>query len=264
MIPNVNFKSIGQFTSQGEWIHPESTRLSWEFIYMCEGEGYFSVGNERIDASVGDMVIFPAGIPHGGYKVSQKRVSFIWMHLFALDGASVDFLSELPLVLRSVDSTQLPLTLRQLLHRASHTAYPSEMNDVTAALVAMEYSVWADFCGAGGGNAPLVNRVKEWIRINSEKPLSVSEVARAFSYNEDYLTRYFVKKTGVSLKKYIDQSRMNLLRTRLMTTDMTLKSIAAEGGFEDYKGFLKFFCYHEGISPTEFRKSCYMTRTNNK
>jgi len=264
MIPNLKFKSAGHFVSQNPWRHPTVTLASWEFVYMTHGVAYLFVGDEQIELCEGDIALFPAGVIHGGYRDSAERVSFLWFHVFANDTDAAEYLTALPHCLHSVKSAQIPMMMRQLLHRANHAIYPPEMNDMTAQQIAMEYYLWSGEGREFGERTGLINKIREWIRINSDIKITVSSLAEEFSYNEDYITRYFSKKTGISLKSYIDGARMNLLRTKLLTTDLPLKKIASESGFEDYKAFLKFFTYHEGITPTEFRESCYMTRRNNK
>ena len=46
--------------------------------------------------------------------------------------------------------------------------------------------------------------------------------------------------------------------------DYSLAEIADETGFTDYKLFLKFFRYHAGCTPSEFRKVYYAGHTNNR
>ena len=131
---------------------------------------------------------------------------------------------------------------------------------MAATLLFAEYEVFSkENSNSGDG---LVNRMQEWVRINSEKSIGVAEVAEEFGYNVDYAARIFKKRTGISLKEFINDMRMNFLRNQLHSTDLPLKRIASDSGFEDYKSFLKFFTYHEGVTPTEFRKSCYMTHKN--
>ena len=97
-----------------------------------------------------------------------------------------------------------------------------------------------------------------------ERAIRVGEIAYALGYNPDYLARVFKKRTGDSIKAYIDDIKMNFIRNQLLSTDLPLERIALDFGFEDYKAFLKFLTYHEGITPTEFRESCYMTHKNNR
>lgn len=42
-----------------------------------------------------------------------------------------------------------------------------------------------------------------------------------------------------------------------------MQEIAAKSGFSDYKLFLKYFRYHEGVTPSEFRSAYYKIHTNN-
>ena len=103
----------------------------------------------------------------------------------------------------------------------------------------------------------IVNRAAEWIRSNSNLPLKATDASEHFGCNTDYLSRLFRKQYGKSLKQYIDFSRMDYIKKQLLNYDQqlsagALKKIASECGFEDYKSFLKYFKYHEKITPTEF------------
>ena len=57
---------------------------------------------------------------------------------------------------------------------------------------------------------------------------------------------------------------MTHIKRLLLETEHTLAEVADMSGFTDYKLFLKFFRYHEGMTPTEFRKVYYSQHTNNR
>ena len=261
MIKNLKFKSAGHFSTKEKWRHPRPAVSSWEMIYMIEGEAHLFEGEDRFSVSAGDAVLLSSGVEHGGFEFSYSPTSFFWVHVTA-DGEASSALSELPRIMRSADMTQIPVLARQLLHRANHPAYTSEIKDLAATLLFSEYEVFAVENADGGDN--LVNGIREWVRINSEKPLRVADIADELGYNVDYLSRVFKARTGISIKLFINNMRMNFLRNQLLSTDLPLKRIASDFGFEDYKSFLKFFTYHEGMTPTEFRESCYMTYKNNR
>ena len=109
-----------------------------------------------------------------------------------------------------------------------------------------------------------INEICEWIRVHSDRALRSSETAAHFGYNEDYLSRLFRKKYGMGLKQYIAEARMRKIKTLLLSPDYTLQEIAAMTGFSEYKYFLKFFRYHEGSTPTQFRSLYFNTHTNNR
>ena len=220
-------------------------------------------GKESFTAVAGDAFLLPADEEHGGTAESGGRVSFIWLHFLASDSEASALLLSLPRLISSVGSTPLPSLARTLLHKSRLALYKSEVLDAAAALFVLEYEAWSISAIKAEGRE-LIHRAREWVRINSDKPLSVSDVAAELGYNADYLSALFKRKSGESLKSYIDSMRMNALRTQLLTTDSPLKNIAADFGFQDYKAFLKFFTYHEGMTPTEYREACYMTHKNNK
>ena len=58
--------------------------------------------------------------------------------------------------------------------------------------------------------------------------------------------------------------RMDYLKFLLTEREFTLTEIADRGGFADVKLFLKFFAYHEGITPTRFREVYKNGHTNNR
>ena len=112
-------------------------------------------------------------------------------------------------------------------------------------------------------NSRLLVQVREWVRVNADRRITVRDVARQFGYHEDYLTRIFQEQFGVGLKQYINMERMKRIKSLLLTTEYPLKEISLLCGFSDYKGFLKYFQYHEEASPSAFRQLYFNTHMNN-
>jgi YesN/AraC family two-component response regulator len=94
--------------------------------------------------------------------------------------------------------------------------------------------------------------------------VTVSEIADHYGYNVDYIGKLFKANFGLSLKKYIALQRLNLAKDLLLTTMLSVKQIAGEIGYEDENAFVKFFVYHEKMSPTVFRNNYFNTHINNR
>jgi YesN/AraC family two-component response regulator len=92
----------------------------------------------------------------------------------------------------------------------------------------------------------------------------VADVARQFNYNEDYLSRVFKTFYPDGLKAHIDAVKMQRIKHDLINESISLADISARYSFGDYKYFLKYFKYHEGVSPTKYRQAYYNLHTNNK
>ena len=252
----------GKFTSQGSWCHPHSINETWEFIYMIRGTAHMYERDTVFSADPGTGILLPPGSQHGGTQPSDRTVSFFWLHFHAAPKTE-EALSRLPITSAHLDSTQIPLYCRQILHISEFDSYPRTMSDLLIRLLMTEYAVNAQKEDLSPEHR-FLNEVREWIRINTKtRALSAAEVAAQFGYNEDYLTRLFRSKTGYGLKYWINRTRIDHIRTALLTTDTPLKTIAYDAGFTDYKSFLKYFTYHESVTPTELREHFYRIHTNN-
>ena len=53
--------------------HPDQDK----FYYVLEGEGFFTVGDETQTCGVGELILAPAGVPHGVVNQGTARLSFL-------------------------------------------------------------------------------------------------------------------------------------------------------------------------------------------
>lgn len=60
--------------------------------------------------------------------------------------------------------------------------------------------------------------ILEWVRIHASEPLSVGELAARFQYNQDYLSRFFKKRTGMNLQEYIHALKLSKAKHLLTHT----------------------------------------------
>lgn len=260
----IQYDYAGKFTSQGTWIHPIGTYETWEIIYMIRGRAHLYEGDRQLTANAGDVVLFRPGVEHGGTAESEETVSFFWVHGKAEGEKAITALRRLPLHAVNLQHTQIPLLCRQLLNVSSTPQYPNSVHNALLGIIFTEYAMHTlSQTKQESAEHHLINDIAEYIRINAMHAMHTSDIAVHFGYNEDYLTRLFHRIHGVGLKGYIDRMRMNHIRTLLLSTDLPLKSIAAQSGFDDYKAFLKYFTYHEDMTPTELRQRFYRTHTNN-
>ena len=109
-----------------------------------------------------------------------------------------------------------------------------------------------------------VQFIKEYVRINRNRDISVAKIAEELGYNVDYVGKLFKKHTNVGIKQYIAQSRLSYAKELLFTTTLSVKEVAEKMGYENEKLFIKFFIYHEKITPTAYRNLYAHTHLNNE
>lgn len=256
-IEAVSYISSGKFTSRGTWIHPSRLLDSNEIIYMTDGEAFIAENENKYHLKAGDVLLLSAGKQHYGYMESESKVSFYWTH-FKYENQLNACLKHLKLG----NHFQLNILFNQLLQSSNSPSYPSFCSDYYIRLILTELLIYA--VGESKFNNPLLYNIKEWIRNNSDRIVKSSEVAKHFGYNEDYISRLFKKYYSCNLKSYIDTVKMQQVKALMLSTNCTLKEIAYMSGFTDYKCFLKYFKYHEKISPSDFRSLYFKIHTNNK
>jgi len=250
MYEKVKAYRCGKFSSRGPWLHVERRINEHELIIVTDGEVHIRVGEESLSLSVGDILHIRPGELHGGTRESEG-VSFYWIHLTAEE-------SELPpRLIHPASPERILLRAKELLHYQSTSDYPSECQDAAAKLLLAEIAH-----GSREGEGRLIAEIKDFVRRKEGAPLTTVEVAEAFGYNPDHLNRLFKAKVGAGIKSYIDTVRMDKLKEELMCGSLTLCELAEKYGFSDYKYLLKFFRYHEGISPKKFRDAYYNMYTN--
>lgn len=91
-------------------------------------------------------------------------------------------------------------------------------------------------------------------RENLKSNLNMEDLANHFNVGYSYFRQMFRKYTGISPTQYHLSLRIQKAKDLLVSTEMSLKEIAIELGFETYFYFSRVFKDKTGKSPMEFRK----------
>jgi len=87
------------------------------------------------------------------------------------------------------------------------------------------------------------------------KHRDVDFYAKKLCITPDYLYKLVYKTIEMSPKELIDQQVLVAVKTYLSSTDLSIKSIAAELNFDDPSYLCRFFRRMTGMSPMDFRNS---------
>ena len=108
---------------------------------------------------------------------------------------------------------------------------------------------------------PLRQRFLDDLQLRNYRPRTVQtylqhivRFARHFHKSKDHLSLYFKKQTGITIKEYITEYKMRLVRTRLLYSDLTIAAIAAELDFTDESHLNKVFRRKYAMTATAYRK----------
>ncbi len=255
---DINFYAAGKFTSRGEWIHGETTAPTTEIIIVTDGMVKLDEAGIRYELTPGSVLTLDPNILHKGYEISAEKTSFYWIHM--------DISKEIPVYPAKKCFTlrepyHVSILCRQMLHYNSMGAGPDVVNHLLYVLL---HELWLQSCSERGDGNALAQSIDEWIRINADRNIMAADVSGKFGYNEDYISRILKTHFGSGLRARINGHRLQLIKKLLLESDLTLSEIADTTGFGDYKLFLKFFKYHAGMTPSEFKHIYYAIHTNNR
>ena len=99
-----------------------------------------------------------------------------------------------------------------------------------------------------------MDEIIAYIQLHLEEELSLNYLAEHFNKNASALSHSFRKETGISLTKYIQQTRISEAIRLFNTTDFSVSDVAVMVGYQDFSYFSKVFSAHVGMSPREYKK----------
>lgn len=88
--------------------------------------------------------------------------------------------------------------------------------------------------------------------FNNEK-LRVPLLAEKFNISRSYFSEYFKKQAGISLADYILRSKLKIVETKVLHTDLSLKEIAYQLNFTDSSHLARSFKKVYGMTVKEFK-----------
>ena len=91
--------------------------------------------------------------------------------------------------------------------------------------------------------------------ISDSTKLHIPDLAGRFNLSKTYFSEYFKKKAGVSLAEYILKSKLRIVETKVLHTDLSLKEIAYQMNFTDSSHLARSFKKVYGMTVKEFRNS---------
>lgn len=90
--------------------------------------------------------------------------------------------------------------------------------------------------------------------FNSEN-LRVTKLAEKFGISKSYFSEYFKKQAGISLADYIIKSKLKIVETKALHTDLSLKEIAYQLNFTDSSHLARSFKKVYGMTVKQFKST---------
>ncbi len=260
------YRWCGKFTPpHDEWVHLTRHLVDYELMVVTEGTLYIADHGREYMANKGEYLLMPP-TPHQ-YGTRPGSCEFYWMHFdyheglqdhLSLPDASEYLPNHLVIPVQGVlSSMERIIILMKQLQDSDRRYKESTLNNALCGAILAELSAQNRHTGTKEKQLKeqLYSDILDYISWHVQGNLRVSEIAVYFGYNEKYLTTFFKKYSGITLKQYILQTKMELAKTTLSETNQTVSQIAFSLGFSDAHNFSNAFHKVTGLSPSEYRAS---------
>jgi transcriptional regulator GlxA family with amidase domain len=92
-----------------------------------------------------------------------------------------------------------------------------------------------------------------WLRENADLQINVSELAERAAMSPRNFARVFLRETGSTPARYLDQLRLERALALLEESSLPIGSIALKSGFSGEEQFRRTFIRQKGVTPSDYR-----------
>ena len=105
----------------------------------------------------------------------------------------------------------------------------------------------------GGAYSEAIQKVTSYVNSHYREKLTLASVAATVSFSAEYLSRMFVKETGMNFVTYLNNVRLQHAVSMLEHTDKRIYEIAESVGYTSVSYFSTVFKKNFGITPNEYQ-----------
>lgn len=248
------------------------THSFFEICYVLHGEGVYFQDGVTYPLRAGTLYCSKPGSRH--YIRSDGGMQLLFVAIEPIESESseqfnYDFhrLCSYPhLFIPNADNTSPALIWQALLIQASATeaGYRESMELLAYSLLISCVSLFLHHCVSGDTAPPAavsdiqgaLKQAKEYIQTHLSSKIKLSDAARSVHLSERQLSRLLAEELGQSFPSVVKTERIKRAAYLLGYTDIPLKQIAEDTGFDSIHYFTQVFTKEMGSPPSHFRKKC--------
>lgn len=220
---------------------------TWHFV--MSGSGTLEIYGNKYSIKGGEMFFIPPDTPMRYYPKENDPWEYVW---FSFRGDLIEHYSELAgfsqknPICKCQNFEKIRKTLKKLFDRLidEEGGYFSTL------------STFYEIMNISTARSELteIQQVKRLLDENfAVSNFSVEQLCHDVGISHAHLLRLFKEAYGVTLIKYITEKRINLACELLLTTDLSVSSIAYSCGFADELHFMKTFKRAKGLTALQYK-----------
>jgi AraC family L-rhamnose operon regulatory protein RhaS len=232
-----------------------------DLVLVLSGSVTYLVDGTQYPLSSGSVAYIPQGSLKQTYmNPGDSMVSYSCrFECLSISGGIAAAKSRLPLPIVSTFASITKLEeLYAALHEIWQTKPEGHQQRTSAYLLLILSALQHQISTAESANAlesPHLTKAKSYIASHIHRPLRTAELADACELHPVYLASLFREHMGMSVKEYMNQSRMERAKELLRSGEYSVAEAAERCGMEDPFYFSKVFKRTVGVSPASYISS---------
>lgn len=234
----------------------ERTRSKYcDLTYIVDGRAVCYVNGKPFLLNKGDFVYIPHEVAYTAYADRRERLS---CHTLIFDYAYwTESYRELPFP--TIFNVESNVALNDLYEQMGKI-WEEKARGYRLMARAIALQIFHDLIFrtyhkySAGIKSNRVEIVKDYVHKHYQQDIQLEDVADILNLNPVYIGSYFKKKTGYTVRQYINCVRINKAKSILMSGKYSVSEAAGQCGYHDIYYFSKVFKQIEGVSPSYFQK----------
>jgi len=230
------------------------------FIYCTKGRGWCEFSTGYHEVKPGELLVVPPDTGHLYGAEEKQPWSIYWFH--AKGGLVPAFLHELDIsvespVVRIGDDPQLLALFEELLDVVAHgytTLHLLQASQILAHLMAVMVRDHRNSPQEQPGTQQKIAQTIAYMRQHLNQALQLDGLAALANLSRSRYVDLFKQQTGYAPIDYFIRMRMHRACQLLDTTDLSIKTVADELGYEDPLYFTRVFRAVVEMAPTSYRR----------
>jgi AraC-like DNA-binding protein len=228
------------------------------FFYIIKGRFNLHYNDNIYTAKEHDMVLIDCHKPHKYY--CETSCEFLFFHF---DGCtSIDITNHLitqngsPLF--HLNSSQFIYNNLQAFHtNLCHGQIPTdvELSCIVYNTLCTLQSVNEIMSTHPNNTNLIIQETFNYIRSHINEKITLEKLSSNICLSKYYFAHIFKQETGTTPMKYLSETRINLARTMLKTTERSISDISVDLGYSSSSSFINAFTADIGMSPSKYRSS---------
>ncbi len=254
-------QDIGFFVARENFYMRRHALHSYLIQYTIEGEGYLEYENQAGYLPADTIMWIDCRNPQF-YRTSSRTKYWktIWVHLY---GANCQYYYEQFLatnggknMARHSLSNHVPDFIHQCIELYQNFDCDLNTDIHASALLANILSECITLLSGSERTMPAhVQKARSYIRSHYTESITLELLAGELFISKYHLQRLFRQYMQMSPKEYLCQLRINHAKQALRTTNLSVREIAAEVGYNNVSHFIHLFQKYERQTPGSYRTS---------